>query len=80
MQLAVESRTLTAPPALAADGACYIPGGGATGAWSGLERADRALQRRRLARIAPVSGLKAWVKAERLTVPTKTASGAMVSR
>ena len=69
-QLAVESRTLTAPPGSPADGACYIPATGATGAWSGWDGADRALQRRRLASAScRCPGLKAWVQGdERLTV------------
>jgi hypothetical protein len=67
-QLAVESRNLTAPPGAPADGNCYIPATGATGAWSGWDGqlalyGDGAWQR-----LVPVSGLKAWVKAERLTV------------
>ena len=36
-QLAVESRTLTAPPGSPTDGARYIVAGGATGAWSGWD-------------------------------------------
>lgn len=34
-QLAVENRTLAAPPGSPGEGACYIPTQGATGAWSG---------------------------------------------
>jgi hypothetical protein len=67
-QLAVESRTLTAPPGSPADGACYIPGPSATGAWSGWDGRIAAYSGGGWLNIAPVSGLKAWVKAERLTV------------
>jgi hypothetical protein len=67
-QLTVESRTLTAPPGSPADGACYIPAAGATGAWSGWSGQIAAYSGGGWLRIAPVSGLKAWVKAERLTV------------
>jgi hypothetical protein len=68
VQLAVESRTLTAPPGSPADGACYIPAAGATGAWSGWAGQIAAFSGGVWQRIVPVSGLKAWVKGERLTV------------
>jgi hypothetical protein len=67
-QLAVESRTLTAPPASPADGACYIAAAGATGAWSGFDNQLALYSGGGWLRLAPVSGLKAWVKAERLTL------------
>jgi hypothetical protein len=67
-QLAVESRTLSAPPGSPADGACYIPAPGATGAWSGWSGQVALYSGGGWVRIAPVSGLKTWVKAERLTV------------
>lgn len=67
-QLAVESRTLTAPPGSPADGACYIPAASATGAWSGWDGQLALYSGGGWMRIVPVSGLKAWVKAERLTL------------
>lgn len=67
-QLAVESRTLTAPPGSPADGACYIPAAGATGAWSGWDGQIALYSGGGWLKIVPVSGLKAWVKGERLTV------------
>jgi hypothetical protein len=67
-QLAVESRALTAPPSSPADGACYIPATGASGAWSGWDGAVAPFSGGGWVRLTPVSGLKAWVKAERLTV------------
>ncbi len=67
VQLTVESRALTAPPGSPADGACYIPTAGATGAWSGWD-GQVAVYNAGWSRIVPLSGLKAWVKAERLTV------------
>lgn len=66
-QLAVESRTLTAPPGSPAEGACYIPAAGATGAWSGWDN-EIAVNSGGWFRIAPVPGLKAWVRDERLTL------------
>lgn len=66
-QLTVESRTLTAPPGSPAEGACYIPASGATGAWSGWD-GQIAVYNDGWFRIVPLPGLKAWVKAERLTV------------
>jgi hypothetical protein len=66
-QLTVESRTLTAPPGGPVDGACYIPAASATGAWSGWD-GQLAVYSSGWFRIVPVAGLKAWVRAERLTV------------
>jgi Protein of unknown function (DUF2793) len=67
-QLTVESRALTAPPGSPADGACYIPASGATGAWSGWSGQIALFSGGGWLRIIPVSGFKAWVKAERLSV------------
>ncbi len=67
-QLAVESRTLAPPPASPAEGSCYIPASGATGAWSGWSGQIAVFSGGGWLRLLPVSGLKAWVKAERLTV------------
>ena len=67
-QLTIESRTLTTPPGSPAEGACYIPAAGATGAWSGWGGQIAVYSGDGWLRVVPVSGLKAWVKAERLTV------------
>src|SRR5690348_3431870 len=67
-QLAVESRALTAPPATPADGACYIPAAGASGAWSGFDNQLALSNAGGWTRIVPVPGLKAWVRDERLTL------------
>lgn len=67
-QLTVESRTLATPPALPAEGACYIPAAGASGAWMGWSGQIALFSGGGWIRIVPVSGLKAWVKPERLTV------------
>jgi Protein of unknown function (DUF2793) len=67
-QLAVEDRTLTAPPGSPADGACYIPASGASADWSGWDGQIALYSGGGWLKIVPVSGLKAWVKAERLTV------------
>ena len=67
VQLTVESRTLAAPPGSPAEGACYIPAAGATGAWSGWD-GQIAVYSGGWLRIVPLSGLKAWVKTERLTI------------
>jgi hypothetical protein len=67
-QLAVESRELAPPPGSPAEGACYIPAPGATGDWSGWDGQIALYSGGGWQVIAPVSGLKAWVKAERLTV------------
>lgn len=67
-QLAVESRTLNAPPTSPVEGSCYIPAAGANGAWTGWSGQIAAFSGGGWVRLSPVSGLKAWVKAERLTV------------
>jgi len=67
-QLAIESRTLAAPPGSPADGTCYIPAAGATGAWAGWSGQIALFSGGAWIRVLPVSGLKAWVKAERLTL------------
>ena len=67
-QLSVESRTLSAPPGSPADGACYIPAAGASDDWSGWDGQIALFSGGGWLNLAPVSGLKAWVKAERLTV------------
>lgn len=68
VQLAVESRTLVAAPGSPAEGACYIPAAGASGAWAGWDNTLALFSGGGWQRIAPVSGLKAWVKSERLTL------------
>jgi hypothetical protein len=67
VQLTVESRTLAAPPGSPVEGACYIPATGATGAWSGWD-GQIAVNSGGWSVIAPVAGLKAWVRDERLTL------------
>jgi hypothetical protein len=68
VQPAVESRALAAPPGSPAEGASYIPAASASGAWSGWDNAIALYSGGGWQRIAPVSGLKAWVKSERLTL------------
>lgn len=67
-QLAAESRVLTSPPASPADGSCYIVAANSTGAWSGWGSQIALFSGGDWVRLTPVSGLKAWVKSERLTV------------
>jgi hypothetical protein len=67
-QLTAESRSLAAPPASPADGSCYIPAAGATGAWSGWDNQLALYSGGGWLRLAPVPGLKAWVRDERLTL------------
>jgi Protein of unknown function (DUF2793) len=68
VQIAVASRTLTAPPSSPADGSCYIPATGATDAWSGWDGQLALYSGGGWLKLTPVSGLKAWVGEERLTV------------
>ena len=67
-QLAVESRTMAAPPGSPADGARYIPAAGASGDWSGWDGTLAFFIGGAWVQHVPASGLKAWVKDERLTV------------
>jgi hypothetical protein len=68
VQLAVESRALAAPPGSPAEGDCYIPASGASGAWSGFDLQVVAYAGGGWLRIVPKPGMKAYVKSERLTV------------
>ena len=47
-QLAVEARTLSAPPSSPAEGSCYIPAAGCDRRLERLGRSNRSLQRWRL--------------------------------
>jgi hypothetical protein len=67
VQFTAESRSLTAPPGSPADGACYIPAAGATGAWSGWD-GQIAVNDGGWFVIAPQPGMKAWLRDERLTL------------
>jgi hypothetical protein len=66
--LAVESRTLSAPSGSPGEGSSYIPVSGAEGAWSGWDGQIALYSSGGWIRITPAPGMKAWVKAERLTV------------
>jgi len=67
-QLAVESRTVAAPPGSPADGARYIPAAGASDDWTGWDGTLALFIGGAWVQHVPASGLKAWVKDERLTV------------
>ena len=67
-QLAVESRALSVPPGSPSEGSSYIPASGASGAWTGWDAQIALYSGGAWIRIAPVPGIKAWVRAERLTV------------
>jgi hypothetical protein len=64
VMLAVESRTETAPPAGAADGARYVVADAPTGAWTGEAGKVAALQDGAWAFFAPAEGWFAWCAAE----------------
>jgi hypothetical protein len=68
VQLAVISRALTAPPGSPAEGDCYIPAAGASGAWSGFDLQLMVYAGGGWMRVVPRSGMKAWIVSERLTV------------
>jgi hypothetical protein len=66
--LTVESRALSAPPGSPTEGNSYIPASGAGGAWSGWDGQIVLYSGGAWVRITPVPGMKAWIRAERLTV------------
>jgi len=66
--LAAESRTLSAPPGQPGEGTSYIPAPGASGAWSGWDGQIALYSGGGWIRVNPVPGMKAWVRAERLTL------------
>src|SRR4029079_16413644 len=50
------------------EGSSYIPASGASGAWTGWDAQIALYSGGACMRIAPVPGIKAWVRPERLTV------------
>jgi hypothetical protein len=65
VQLAAESRAVTAPPGTPAEGDCYIVPAGATGDWSGWDNAIASFSGGGWVRLAPPEGTRAFVKDER---------------
>ena len=61
VHLAVRDRDLSAPPDTPEDGACYIVGGAASGAWNGWEGEIAYFVDGAWERLAPVTGWRAWV-------------------
>ncbi len=68
VQLSVESRGLTEPPASPADGARYIVASGATGAWAGQEDAIALNASGGWLFLPPNVGWQAWVADEAVEV------------
>lgn len=68
VQLNVLDRDLTAPPGSPADGACYIVGSGATGAWATKDLNVAAYQSGAWKFFAPDEGWMAWVVDEDMAV------------
>ncbi|MBS0268295.1 MAG: DUF2793 domain-containing protein, partial [Proteobacteria bacterium] len=64
VQLAVESRALTAPPSSPAEGARYIVAAAATGAWTGNAGKIVAFQDGAWIFYAPKEGWAAWIADE----------------
>lgn len=64
VQLTVLDRDLSSPPASPSEGARYIVGAGATGAWAGQSGGVAAWQDGAWAHYAPVEGWTAWVADE----------------
>lgn len=68
VQLTVESRALSAPPAEPHDGKCYIPKAPATGAWSGLQDKLIAFQNGGWQLVPAKVGWLAWVLDEAINI------------
>jgi hypothetical protein len=68
VQLNVLDRDLTAPPGSPVDGACYIVGSGATGAWATKDLNVAAYQGGAWSFFAPDEGWMAWVVDEDMAV------------
>jgi hypothetical protein len=66
VQLAVADRDLTAPPASPEEGACWLVGAGASGAWADHDDEIAAWQDGAWAFIAPVTGWRVYVADEAL--------------
>jgi hypothetical protein len=67
-QLAVESRALATPPPSPVEGESYVVADGASGEWAGWDNDIALFSGGGWVRLAARSGMKAWVRAERLTV------------
>lgn len=64
VQLAVLTRTLTAPPASPTDGDRHIVASGASGAWAGKQGQVAAWQDGGWSFLVPLAGWRAWILAE----------------
>ena len=64
VQLSLQSKALSTPPASPADGARYFVASAATGAWAGMESQIAAFQDGAWAFFAPQSGWQAWTEDE----------------
>lgn len=64
VQLAILDRDLTDPPACPAEGDCYIPSSGATGAWAGWAGSIAYWIDGAWMRIMPSAGWMAWIEDE----------------
>jgi hypothetical protein len=68
VQLAVQSRALSAPPGSPAEGDSYIVGASATGAWLGWDFSLALFSGGGWIRVNPPAGTRAFVKDERASV------------
>jgi hypothetical protein len=68
VQLAVESRTLAAPPSSPTEGDGYIVATGASGSWSGWDLAIAVFSGGAWMKLVPPAGTRAFVKNERVTL------------
>lgn len=62
--LTIVTRALTVPPGAPADGACYIPSNGSTGAWAAWDQMVAIYSNGGWIKVTPWPGLKAYVQAD----------------
>ena len=64
VQISIEDKDLSSPPATPIDGDCYIVAAGATGDWAGNENLIASWQDETWSFYAPEEGWTAWIKDE----------------
>lgn len=65
LHLSVKDRGLTAPPGSPADGDCYMPASGATGAWDDWDLNIAAYQNGGWIKYVPTVGMRCFVEDEK---------------
>ena len=79
VQLSVESRVLTGPPASPVEGSRYVVAAGASGAWAGESDKIAAFQDGGWSFYAPKDGWIAWVASENVLIVYDSAAWSPVT-